>query len=194
VTLDDAAVERYSRQILLDDVGGRGQERLCATRVTVRGAGTAAAFAARLFHAAGLVVELDDGPLDTLDAVVASRGVVRAREGVVATLVGAPCLACAGDDVWRVGAGAPPAARTADVEAAPLPAGVTDAGAAPPPGGIVDVPAAQALGALVAAEGIRVALGLVDRGRVQLVGVAHGVVATRALPAAARCAACPPVA
>jgi hypothetical protein len=36
--LDDAAIERFSRQILLPEVGGRGQERLFATQATVRGA------------------------------------------------------------------------------------------------------------------------------------------------------------
>jgi len=40
--LTDAQIERYGRQIILPEVGGRGQERLLAARVAVAGAGPAA--------------------------------------------------------------------------------------------------------------------------------------------------------
>jgi molybdopterin-synthase adenylyltransferase len=68
--LDDAAIERFSRQILLPEVGGRGQERLCATVVTVRGAGDAAAFAATLLQAAGVGVVVEAGTAGRLEASV----------------------------------------------------------------------------------------------------------------------------
>jgi hypothetical protein len=175
--LADALVERYSRQILLPDVGGRGQERLCATPVTVTGRGTAAAFAARLLAAAGLHVVADDGEAAVLDAtvrdveaatfdvIVGDAAVVRTRAGVVATLVGGPCAACAGEAVWS----APPGSGATDTDAA----------------------AAQAIGAVVAAEAMRVALGLARAGRVHTVDVGRGTFAARELAAVARCAACP---
>ncbi len=37
MVLSDAQIERYSRQIVLPQVGGRGQERLLAARVTIAG-------------------------------------------------------------------------------------------------------------------------------------------------------------
>ena len=38
--LTDAQIERYSRQIIVPRVGGRGQERICAARVVVAGDAT----------------------------------------------------------------------------------------------------------------------------------------------------------
>jgi hypothetical protein len=157
--LADALVERYSRQILLPEVGGRGQERLCATHVTVTGRGTAAAFAASLIEAAGLRVLRRDGDAATVEVALGAGGVVRARDGVVATLVGRPCAVCAPDEVGTSG----------DDE---------------------DAAAAQALGAVVAAEAIRIGLGLVDAGRVHTVDVARGAFAARPLERTAGCPSC----
>jgi hypothetical protein len=157
--LADALVERYSRQILLPEVGGRGQEHLCATQVSVTGRGAAAAFAAHLIQAAGLRVVLHDGDDATVEAAVGGSGVVRARGGGVATLVGRPCAACIGD--------APGDGATGE-----------------------DAVTAQALGAIVAAEAIRIALGLAGAGRVHTVDVARGAFASRALERTAGCPAC----
>jgi hypothetical protein len=94
--LDDAAIERWSRQILLAEVGGRGQERLGATRVRIAGEGPVADFAATLVAAAGpAVVREVAGPgvvRATIDGVTVS-----AAGGRVVTLVGRPCLLCAPD-------------------------------------------------------------------------------------------------
>jgi hypothetical protein len=46
--------ERYARHLLLDGVGGEGQERLLAASVRVRGTGTAALWAARYLAASGV--------------------------------------------------------------------------------------------------------------------------------------------
>jgi molybdopterin/thiamine biosynthesis adenylyltransferase len=160
--LADALVERYSRQILLPEVGGRGQERLGATRVTIVGRGAAAAVAARLLDAAGLRVVARDGEATALEATVGDAGVVCARDGVVATLVGRPCLACVGDAL-------PPGSGRD--------AGVGSAGA-------------HAIGALVAAEAIRIALGGVTAGRIQTVDLDAGTFGGRPLEPDAGCAAC----
>jgi molybdopterin/thiamine biosynthesis adenylyltransferase len=52
--LSDAQIERYSRQILLREVGGEGQERILAARVLVAGGGLLSAITARYLAAAGV--------------------------------------------------------------------------------------------------------------------------------------------
>ena len=67
--LTDAQIERYGRQIILPEVGGRGQERLLAARVAVAGAGPAASAAVTLLGRAGvgtLHVSAGVGPLPEL--------------------------------------------------------------------------------------------------------------------------------
>jgi len=67
--LTDAQTERYGRQIILPEVGGRGQERLLAARVAVAGAGPAAIAAVTLLGRAGvgtLHVSAGVGPLPEL--------------------------------------------------------------------------------------------------------------------------------
>lgn len=61
--LDEEQVRRYSRQILLREVGGRGQERLLASRVRLRGRGLCAEVAAEYLRRAGVGVaeEREDG-------------------------------------------------------------------------------------------------------------------------------------
>jgi hypothetical protein len=63
MTLTEAQIERYSRQILLPEVGGRGQERLLAVRILVAGDGAAAATAATLLGRAGV------GALDVSETI-----------------------------------------------------------------------------------------------------------------------------
>jgi len=164
--LDDAAIERFSRQILLPEVGGRGQERLCATVVTVRGAGDASAFAATLLQAAGMRVVVEAGAPGRLEASLDGAGVIGVigeARAMVATLVGRPCVCCASSAV-------PPAPEDVTLHPAET----------------------QTLGALVAAETLRAALGLAREGRVQEVDLAHGAFATRPLPTTASCPDCPP--
>jgi adenylyltransferase/sulfurtransferase len=54
VLLDDHQIERYSRQIVLAEVGAEGQIRLLAARVAVRGGGAAAARIVGYLAAAGV--------------------------------------------------------------------------------------------------------------------------------------------
>ena len=165
--LEDDLVDRYSRQILLPEVGGRGQERLCATRATVTGSGRAAAFAATLLGAAGVQVECHPGDVHTIAVRVDDAGIVVGRAagegGTVVTLVGRPCLRCVGDDTW-------PTSPSASGE----------------------IP--QAIGALVAAEALRVALGLAASGRVQTLETASEAHGGRPIDQTAGCDACAPAA
>jgi len=52
--LSDAQIERYSRQIILPEIGGAGQERLLAATVELHGVGPLAAMAARYLAGAGV--------------------------------------------------------------------------------------------------------------------------------------------
>jgi len=115
MTLTEAQVDRWSRQIILPDVGGRGQERLLAAAVTVTGRGPAADHAVLLLERAGVGrIDRDAEPparasvlvdLDGQPAALAARAVTdgvplvvgRLHGGsvVAATLLGRPCGACA---------------------------------------------------------------------------------------------------
>jgi molybdopterin/thiamine biosynthesis adenylyltransferase len=54
VRLSDAQQERYARHLLLDGIGGEGQERLLASSVRVRGTGRAARACALYLAASGV--------------------------------------------------------------------------------------------------------------------------------------------
>jgi adenylyltransferase/sulfurtransferase len=54
VRLDDLQIERYSRQIVLPEIGPRGQSRLLAARVVIHGGGPAAERAVGYLAAAGV--------------------------------------------------------------------------------------------------------------------------------------------
>ena len=56
MTLTDEQIERWSRQILLPEVGGRGQLRLLAARVAIAGDGPVATWTADLLRRAGVSV------------------------------------------------------------------------------------------------------------------------------------------
>ena len=61
--LTDAQIERYSRQIILPQIGGRGQERLLAASVAVVGTDRLAAVAAHYLAAAGVGVVCTDASI-----------------------------------------------------------------------------------------------------------------------------------
>jgi hypothetical protein len=180
--LSDAQIERWSRQIILPEVGGRGQLRLMAARVALLGDGPAATFASDLLARAGVPVErarcpddadllvdlAADEPSSTALArravergVPLVRGRVGSGGGTVDTLVGQPCGLCLAAEAW-------------------------------PSGPIVEAlaaPAAQALAALVAAEVLRVLLVGTPGGRRQRVDLGGGRFAGDLLDSPG-CAAC----
>ncbi len=63
MALSEEQVRRYSRQILLSEVGGRGQERLLSSGAELTGAGPALATAAAYLAAAGCSVRCADRAL-----------------------------------------------------------------------------------------------------------------------------------
>lgn len=102
--LDDEQIERYSRQLILQEVGPRGQERLLASRVAVIGTDVAAGRVVAYLAAAGVgaiaadpalhgtvdpeqrdctLTMLADAP-DTVDAVVVTGGALAATADTLA--------------------------------------------------------------------------------------------------------------
>jgi len=179
MTLAARDVERWARQIILPEVGGRGQERLLGATAAIIGTSDAARFAADLLVRAGLRAD-DAGPSDVVVDFSGDRAGLLARGRaardarrpfvvvlggaeavVVATLVGRPCIECA-----------PLAATSAE------------------PGG----PLALALGALAAGEALRVLLARPASGRIQSLDVRGGGLASRELggPGCAACEATSP--
>ncbi|HSP20389.1 MAG TPA: hypothetical protein VLQ79_12790, partial [Myxococcaceae bacterium] len=59
--LSESQIQRYARQVLLHDVGERGQEALGAVRVELRLEGDAARAAAAYLRAGGTEVNVGDG-------------------------------------------------------------------------------------------------------------------------------------
>jgi hypothetical protein len=105
--LSDAEIERWSRQILVPEVGGRGQTRLCDAGVEIVGADGPAALTAELVERAGPRVTVMDTPSGHADVVIAwgtapdasaaargVLGVVHGARAVVAGVAAAPCAAC----------------------------------------------------------------------------------------------------
>ncbi len=77
MSLTDEQIERYSRHIILADVGGRGQEKLLASRVLIIGAGGLGSPAALYLAAAGVgtlgLVDADAVDLSNLQRQVIHR-------------------------------------------------------------------------------------------------------------------------
>jgi len=129
--LDDERIERYSRQLILKEVGPRGQERLLASRVAVAGTDVAAARVVGYLAAAGVgaiaaepalhggvdpeqrdctLTALADAP-DAVDVLVVSGG---SPDASAATL--APWRDRAPVRIWITGGyagGVPPCPRCA---------------------------------------------------------------------------------
>jgi len=192
--LTDAQVERYSRQILLPEVGARGQTRLLAARVTLAGRGEAAVAAATLLGRAGVgALDLVRGPLrlpdlspdcrlesSPTDASSAADVFVALDDGADvgprALATGRPLvLGWSADTRVTVATllGRPCAAcvaRDADRHAAG--------------------PAALALGALTAAETLRALLDPPHEGRLIRLDLANGRGGTARLETTAGCAVC----
>jgi molybdopterin/thiamine biosynthesis adenylyltransferase len=182
--LTDAQVERYSRQIILPEVGARGQARLLASRVVVAGAGAAAVTAVTLLGRAGvgvLDVSVDlpalpepspdcrlgrgPAPVETADVVMdlsgdpaalGRRAQAAGRPFVVGTLRGARVTV--GTLVGRPCVACLPPREVA---------------VAADPGPLAG-PAALALGALAATEVLRLLLLADARGRVTTVALDTG--------------------
>ena len=67
MALSDVQIERYSRQIILPEIGGRGQERLLAAVVVIEGTGELATTAASYLAGAGIgALRLDAAAVDAL--------------------------------------------------------------------------------------------------------------------------------
>jgi molybdopterin-synthase adenylyltransferase len=182
MALSEAHILRYSRQILLREVGGRGQERLMADGVRLGVSGAAGLTAAAYVVAGGTPVVVEPAPVvpgaegflvpagregerlaellgevlpDVQPEALAARGVGRLAEVPTAWAGEGPWVALGGE-----GARGVIVFRSAAGCAACFEASVADLG--PPPGGVVGV-GLGALGALVLQRlllGLEPALGV----------------------------------
>ena len=104
MTLADETVERYSRHILVPEIGPDGQRRLLETRVVVAGTALAGWLAADLLERSGLAVVADVASADAGMVLGESPTSAWPRPTVIAWasghrldaafLAGAPCTHC----------------------------------------------------------------------------------------------------
>lgn len=172
--LDDAAIERWSRQILLPEVGGTGQELLNAAHVAVIGNGPAAALARILVQRAGPQLVDDAGEAAVL-VDVSEDPIARARLAEHALVTGVP-LVC-GRGAGTVGAVATLVGRPCGHCWDPAPQDATTPSADATATGALSAVAPMALGALVAAEVIYALLLEPGMGRVQHLDLVAGTFA-----------------
>jgi len=98
--LSETQIERYSRQIILPQVGGRGQTRLLSGVLTIWGSGDLAATAGRYLAAAGVgYLRVSSSTAALIDGVNPDCHVVALEADARAqTVDGAAAVLCAGAD------------------------------------------------------------------------------------------------
>jgi molybdopterin/thiamine biosynthesis adenylyltransferase len=176
MTLNPQQIERYSRQIVLPEVGARGQQRLLAATVALAGASALAAHAGRYLAGAGvghlLLVEPGDAriaaELATLNPEIALSTVPGApmADAIVAADLAAPArdaLArqARASTVPLIGVGMGGAGGWLHVAHGPQGCiSCAASGAAGEPAAALAAPAAGVLGALAALSTLRLLLGL----------------------------------
>jgi hypothetical protein len=163
MSLAGEQIERWSRQIVLPEVGGRGQEQLLASVALVGGSSAAAVeFTASLLARAGVQVRAGTASGAEVAVTVpgaAAVGTARGGRVRVGLLVGRPCADCI-----------PPSTLGLDQ---------------PPGSGDVLVAAA-----LVAAEALRAVLLAPERGRVHTLDLGSGRFGATTLTPTGGCARC----
>ncbi|MGH7857666.1 MAG: hypothetical protein ACREQY_10085 [Candidatus Binatia bacterium] len=166
MSLSDEQIERYSRQILLPEVGGVGQERLLGATVALRGTGRVAGICGEYLAGAGIgriAVEPGSGLLDRLRGRNPdSRVTEQAPERVdVMVEIGSPRERRSRPAAARVLCAAASGGRCVRVLFEPGRACAECLRASIPGSGEPARPEAEVvLGALVAAEVLRVLLGI----------------------------------
>src|SRR5512146_2549407 len=94
--MNEQQIERYSRNIILKEVGGKGQVRLLASKVLIVGAGGLGAPAALYLAAAGVgTIGLVDG--DRVDLSNLQRQVIHFTDDI-----GTPKVASAEEKITRL--------------------------------------------------------------------------------------------
>jgi len=190
MTLADAQIDRYARQIILPEVGGRGQARLLDARVVIVGEGLPAETAATLLGRAGIgALALVDGPATLPDLSPDCRVTRHDRHETIerdVTVDLRGTAATSGPVV--IGALAESTVDVATLAGRPCAACLVDRPAFAPASG--DAPAALALGALVASEVIRVLIEAPRRGRRTTIALDTGTFRTTTLDPTGGCAVC----
>jgi adenylyltransferase/sulfurtransferase len=198
MALSDPQIERYSRQILLPEVGGHGQERLLAARIAVRGTDPAAVMAATLLGRAGVgsldvAASLALPELSPDCTVTRDGGEAAAAPDLVVDLHGPADGTPASGHPLVLGALGGTHATLLTLAGRPCIRCIAPADR-PALGdehdGTLAALAARTLGALAATEALRVLLLAPARGRRTTIDVGSGAVDTRELVPAGACPAC----
>jgi adenylyltransferase/sulfurtransferase len=211
LSLTDAQIERYSRQILLPEIGGRGQARLLAAHVVLAGDGEAATAAAVLLGRAGVgALDLlghaqglpEVGPDCRLRQLALTAAATLAPDVLVdlggdrelTTALGrrAQAAGCPHIVGRLAGARATVATLLGHPCVACLPRAILALEEQDPVGpvGPLAAPAALAAGALAASEALRVLLFPPAQGRVHTLACAEGIFAAEPLPSTSGCPVC----
>jgi len=165
--LSDSQIDRYSRQIVLSEIGGEGQERLLRAEVVIQGGSDAALVCASYLAGAGVgtlslgVIEPRHGLGNAVDLETRNpdcRLVREARQPWLTIVLGRDVP----DALWSTAAVVWGAASGDFVRMAYLPAGHACAPCLREVAGRqpADEASPQMLGALLAMEALRVLLGL----------------------------------
>ena len=96
MALSDSQIERYGRQILLPQVGGKGQERLLGAAVSISGAHRGSEEAAQYLAAAGVGhLRMEEALREKIEPEIRARN---PDVHVSASLEGAVCVSSDGTD------------------------------------------------------------------------------------------------
>ena len=162
--LSDTEIERYARHVVLPEVGGRGQERLLASRVAVLGDGPASRHAADLLRRAGVTVT-DANPETVVDLRLDAADVPADDSGTL---------------VWGRLRGTSVVVLAAPANTRP-PEAASDGGPLPPLDAPLGACALQVLGALAATETLVMLLAPSRGARRTTLDLATGTVTATAL-------------
>jgi hypothetical protein len=167
MALSGAQIDRYSRQILVPEIGGRGQERLLASRVTCLGESASLQVAISYLAAAGVRISGDAPPPPAADLLLIGANDALDAEDSAATDCPAMIAGETDRTAWY-------SRHTTGAHCLRCVVGAGNHAARDPDDGRLAVAAAPVAGAAMALDVIAELLGLAAGGPPALVVFSHG--------------------